>query len=78
MQKRMNLKKWNKEKLLLRILTFPLKLLFQLLWANLSSILLCFKWLKNGSQELVYGDDHKSSLVEILESNQKIIESFKL
>ena len=77
MNEKMNIKKWNKEKLLLRILVFPLKLAFQLCWAILATLIYCFQWLKNGSQELVYGDDHKSGLVEILESNKKIIEKLK-
>ncbi len=33
-----------------------------------------FRWLKNGSQELVYGDDNSVSLVKIIEQNKIIIE----
>ncbi len=73
----MNFRKWNRKRLILRLLSFPVKLLFQILWGVLSSILISIKWLKNGSQELVYGDDYDVSLVEILEQNKKIIKYFK-
>lgn len=69
--------KWNKEKLIQRILVFPIKLVFQLAWGIASSLIYSFKWLKNGSQELVYGDDNGKSLCKIIEQNEKIIESLK-
>ena len=70
----MSIKKWNKNKLLLRILTFPIKLIFQLFWGFVYSFLITFKWLKNGSQELIYSDDTSDSLVKIIDQNKKIIE----
>ena len=73
-KKIMNLMLWNKKRLILRILTFPLKLAFQILWGVLSSILYSFKWLKNGSQEVVYGDDFEKSIVRLIQQNEEIIE----
>lgn len=73
MKRYMSLKKWNQKKLLLRIATFPIKLLFQLTWGILSSIILSFKWLKNGSQEIVYGDDFNASIVRLIEQNEIMI-----
>lgn len=74
-RKIMNFGLWNKKKLLLRIITFPIKLSFQIIWGVLSSILLSIKWLKNGSQEVVYGDDFTSSLVRLIEQNEQIIKA---
>lgn len=70
----MSIKKWNKNKLLLRILTFPIKLIFQLFWGFVYSFIITCKWLKNGSQELIYGDGTSESLVKIIDQNKKIIE----
>lgn len=68
--------KWNKHYLLLRILSFPIKLVFQILWGILLGILQSFHWLKFGSQELLYGKDHGKSLVRIIEQNEQIIKTF--
>lgn len=72
-----DLRKWNKRNLVARILTFPIKIAFQILWGVISSIFISFKWLKNGSQEVVYGDNHGESLVNLIEQNEKIIEHFE-
>lgn len=69
-----NIKKWNKKNLLLRILTFPIKLSLQITWGVLASILYSLKWLKNGSQEVVYGDDFNSSIVRLIDQNQEMID----
>ena len=69
-----DIKKWNKKNLILRILTFPIKLTFQIIWGVLSSILYSLKWLKNGSQEVVYGDDFSCSIVRLIDQNQEIID----
>lgn len=73
-KKLMDIKKWNRKNLALRIFTFPLKLVFQLTWGVLSSIVYSFKWLKNGSQEVVYGDDFSSSIVRLIDQNQEMID----
>ena len=74
----MSIKKWNTKYLPLRIITFPFKLVFQIVWSVLVGLVISFRWLKNGSQEVYYGDDHTSGLVEILEQNKKIIKHFNL
>lgn len=68
-----SLRKWNKKNLILRIITFPIKLIFQITWGVLISILYSFQWLKNGGRELVFGDDFDSSLIRLIKQNQEII-----
>ncbi len=67
----------NKKHLALRIIAYPVKLLFNLAWFNFLAVALSFKWIKNGGQELYYGPEHEAGLVKVLESNEKLIEELK-
>lgn len=66
--------KWNKKHLWARILTFPFKLIFSIIWHTLIGLKFSVQWLVCGSQEVYYGKDHGKSLIKIIEQNQKIIE----
>lgn len=68
--------KTNKTNLLLRIITFPIKLLFSLLWFNLWAIKVSIQWVKNGGQELIYDNTHGRDLVRLIDQNEKIIKQF--
>lgn len=59
--------KINKKYLLLRIITFPIKLTFHLLWNIIFSFVITLKWLKNGGSELFYGENTKTDLSKILD-----------
>lgn len=65
--------KINTRYLGLRILTFPVKLVFTVLWFFLYSLKCSVQWILFGSQELYYGKDKGANLVEILEQNKEII-----
>lgn len=66
--------KWNKKYLLIRILTFPIKLIFSIVWHSLIGLMLSLQWLIHGAQEVYYGKDNGNSLVKIIEQNEKIIQ----
>lgn len=68
--------KWNKKYLWIRIVAFPIKLLFSIIWHSLMGIRLSIQWLVCGGQEVYYGKDHGGSLIKIIEQNEKIIKSF--
>lgn len=68
--------KINKKYLLLRIISFPIKLALQILWGFLFSILISIQWLKHGSQELIYTNDHATSLARLIEQNEKLIKLY--
>lgn len=71
--------KINKKYLLLRILSYPFRLVFTLFWMILFGFMLSIRWLLYGSQELYFGKNFGGAhLAEIVEQNEKIIESFKL
>ena len=61
--------------LLLRVITFPIKLLFTLIWFNLWSIKVSLQWLFFGGEELFYGKD-RATLVDLIQQNEKIIKYF--
>jgi hypothetical protein len=65
--------KFNKKYLLLRIIGFPAKLAFSIIWFCLMGILISIKWLKYGGQELYYGQEHGANLVKLIEQNEKLI-----
>ena len=68
--------KINKKYFLIRLLTFPIKLLFTILWLVFYAFLLSIRWLKYGSQEFYFGKHFgRSELVQIIEQNEKIIKS---
>lgn len=67
------MKNWNKHYLILRIISLPIKLLFQITWGILLAILQSFHWLKFGSQELLYGKDNGKFLIRIIDQNEKLI-----
>ena len=73
--KKMNI---NKKYLLIRILTFPIKLAFTLFWNNLIALMLTWQWILHGGQELYYGKDNDASLVKLIEQNEEIIKKLKL
>lgn len=67
----------NKKYLGLRIITSPLKLIFQILWSILLSFVITFKWIVFGGQELYYGKEGKGNLVKLIEQNEEIIKHLK-
>ena len=70
--------KINKKYLALRIITFPIKLIFTIVWFFIMSLIISAKWVIFGSQELYYGKDGKNSLTNLIEQNEKIIKHFEL
>lgn len=70
--------KINKKYLVIRIIAFIPKLFFTLVWFLIIGLIHSLKWLKNGGQELYYGDNHDKGLVKLIEQNEKIIKSFNL
>ena len=70
--------KVNKRYLALRIITFPIKLLLNLIWFLALGIFTSIKWVLFGSQELYYGkNEGKDSLVRLIEQNEEIIKQLK-
>lgn len=69
--------KINKRFLLLRILASPFKLVFTMVWFNLVGLVMFLKWLKNGGQELFYGDAFGGNLVDLIESNEALVKKLK-
>jgi hypothetical protein len=67
--------KINKTHFALRLITFPIKLVFTLLWHLLIGVLYSVKWLKHGGQELYYSNEHGGNLVKLIESNEKLIDA---
>jgi hypothetical protein len=68
----------NKKFLLIRIITFPFKLLFTLLWMIFFGLLLSFRWLLYGSQEVYFGKHFgNGELIKIINQNEKIIKLWK-
>lgn len=58
-----------------RIISFPIKLLFSLIWSFLIAILISLKWLKNGGQELYYGNEFGGTITTLIDSNEKLIKA---
>lgn len=70
--------KINKKFFLIRLLTLPLKLCFGLLFSICAELILMYKWLIYGGEEVIYGRyNQKTSVAKILEQNEKIIKYFK-
>ena len=69
--------KINTKYLLLRIIISPVKLLFTVIWFNLIGFLIFFKWLKNGGQEMYYGNDFGGNLTTLIESNEALVKLLK-
>jgi len=65
--------KLNKKYLVLRIITFPIKLFFQVSWSILIGIFTSFNWLMHGGEEIYYGKDNGKSLLEIAQQNKELI-----
>ncbi len=67
--------KVNKKRLGLRIVTFPLKLIFQVAWFLVLAITTSFQWVLYGGQEIYYGkDDYGGSLCKLIESNKELVD----
>ena len=66
--------KLQKKYLIARILTFPFKLLFQMVFAVLATIAISCRWVIYGGQEVYYGEETKSSIVNLIKSNEEIIQ----
>lgn len=69
--------KINKRLFVLRLITFPIKLTFTVLWSVLIGLKISIQWLINGSQELYFGADHDKSLVALIENTETIVENMK-
>jgi hypothetical protein len=64
--------KIQKRYFLLRIITFPIKLAFSLVWFLLFGIKISVQWLLFGSQELYYGKGlDRESLANFIERVEK-------
>jgi len=71
--------KINKNQLGIRIITFPIKLAFMILWMITYAIVISFRWLLFGSQELYFGKGFGTGdLSKIVEQNEELIKHFKL
>lgn len=65
--------KINKKYIILRLITLPLKLIFDLLWFNLFVILKTFQWLIYGSDEIIFGKDfNRNSVSELIKTVEKL------
>lgn len=69
--------KLNKKYIIIRLLTFPIKLLFTVLWMLLCAIMLSFRWLFYGSTELYFSKNFNTTeLSKIVQQNEDIIKMF--
>ena len=67
--------KVNKDKFLIRIITFPLHLVFMLLWQAITGIWLSFNWLFYGAEHIIFMNaDQKSSVAELIRKAEQVIE----
>ena len=65
--------KINKKYLLLRIIAFPLKLLFTIIWFLLFAIFKSIQWVAYGSDEIVFRKDfNRNSITELIETIEKL------
>ena len=64
----------NKKYLLLRIIVFPLKLVFMWAWYLVFGVMISLKWVITGSQEILIDS---GKLSELIEQNEKMIEQWK-
>lgn len=64
--------KVQKKYFLLRVITFPIKLVFDLLWFNLFAIVKTFQWVVYGGDEIIFGKDFNrnqmSDLIDAVEN----------
>lgn len=67
--------KVNKQNLILRILTFPVKLIFLLLWHNIVGTVVAIRWIFYGSEEVYFGRNGRKSISEVLRQNEIIIKN---
>lgn len=67
----------NKKYFLLRFISFPIFLIFNILFSVLIGITSAINWLLHGGQMLFYGRDNGKSLVDLIEQNREIIEHLK-
>lgn len=64
----------NKRHLLIRIITFPFKLLFSSSWYFCICIVSNIKWLLYGGEEVVFfKNETKGILLDIVEQNEKLL-----
>ena len=72
------MKKVNKKYLLLRILTFPIKLIFSLLWFNLFALLKTYQWVIFGGDEIIFGTDiNRDSVGELIKIVSELNDNYK-
>lgn len=69
--------KYNKQKFGLRLITFPIKLAFQLVFRLICALMETYQWVRFGGQEVIYSDDNGKSLCVIIEQNKELIELLK-
>ena len=65
--------KLNKKYILLRIVTSPIKLIFTLIWMILWSLLLVWKWILYGSDEIYFSENfNRNDISKLIESIEKL------
>jgi len=66
--------KYNRNHLISRIITSPFKLALHLVFGFITAFLITWKWIRNGSQELIYGSvEDKESIAFLINQNKEII-----
>ena len=68
----------NKKFFILRVLTLPFKLLFEIVFAIFGSCFMTLKWLLFGGQQLYYGNNNfGGNITRLIDSNEAMIEAFE-